>query len=276
MNVKPELCYYDYQVMASNSKYHYKYIRNRTISSIPHTHNFYEICYVIRGNCTEIHNGKVRRINENQFTIIVPNQRHYFTNQSDNILIVGLSIEKNEFERMARVIASDITDYIYSMPDEQIFDAFGTVTANLYNNPYLNEQNDIDYKHLLSFFIVNIAKNKFLSQSAMPTKFESMLSRLPSGEIITEGVPALVRLSHYSRTQLTRLMKEHLDKTPWEYVTDLRMSYAYNRLTLTDMKIEDLAEKCGFSSFSHFSQVFKKKFNDTPSAVRKKHINNTI
>ncbi len=258
------------------SKYIYQYIKSRTLTKVPHSHDFYEICYVLRGSCTENHNGRKMLISENTLSISLPGSYHYFTEQTDDLILICLSVEYEEFGKIAATMDDDLSAYLARTSYEQIYRVFGQVSGSIYKNPYLQSQSDLDYKYLLSFFIMNICKNKFHDNVGTPSDFASVVSKLPTTEIIIHGVPKLAELSNYSRTHLNRLMKEHFGKTAWEYVTELRMNYAYNRLIFTDMAIEDIAEKCGFETSSHFSQSFKRRFGITPSAARKMHFNRTI
>ena len=56
--------------------------------------------------------------------------------------------------------------------------------------------------------------------------------------------------------------------SPKEYIIRKRIESAKNMLISSDDKISDIAENCGFSDVYYFSKVFKKEFNETPSAFR--------
>ncbi|NOU88286.1 response regulator [Paenibacillus sp. LMG 31460] len=65
------------------------------------------------------------------------------------------------------------------------------------------------------------------------------------------------------------LFKSHFDLTFWEYITDLRIGYSKELLSLTNEKITEISEKCGYLNISHFGKIFKKTTGLTPAEYRK-------
>ena len=99
---------------------------------------------------------------------------------------------------------------------------------------------------------------------------EKALREIQRPENLKEGVPALVRASGYSRPQLSRLIKKYRGVTPHEYVLSVRLDHAYQALILSDSAIDEISERIGFSSVSHFYKAFKNRFGIAPYALRKK------
>ena len=57
--------------------------------------------------------------------------------------------------------------------------------------------------------------------------------------------------------------------SPYAYFIGLRMANACGLLEETDLKIQDIAEKCGYKDAMYFTQAFKKNIGVTPSEYRK-------
>ncbi|MEC0239516.1 response regulator [Paenibacillus dokdonensis] len=55
-----------------------------------------------------------------------------------------------------------------------------------------------------------------------------------------------------------------------EYVTGLRMEKAIHLLEHTQLKLVDIAEKIGYQDVKHFTQVFRKRMNVTPTEYRQR------
>ncbi|GIP18242.1 AraC family transcriptional regulator [Paenibacillus montaniterrae] len=66
------------------------------------------------------------------------------------------------------------------------------------------------------------------------------------------------------------LFKQRLGKTFIEYMTELRIADAKQRLASTDEKIARLAESTGFSNIRHFNRVFKNETGVTPKKYRER------
>lgn len=71
-----------------------------------------------------------------------------------------------------------------------------------------------------------------------------------------------------SKFHLQRLFKKCTGISPLEYVTNLRISEAIEKLQTED-SITDIAYQLGFKSSSHFSSVFRNQTGYTPSEYRK-------
>ncbi|MDQ0089493.1 two-component system response regulator YesN [Paenibacillus anaericanus] len=56
-----------------------------------------------------------------------------------------------------------------------------------------------------------------------------------------------------------------------EYVIHLRMEQAKQLLLHPQLKLADISEKVGYQDVKHFTQVFRKKFNVTPTEYRQEH-----
>ena len=72
-----------------------------------------------------------------------------------------------------------------------------------------------------------------------------------------------------SVSRFNHLFKENVGQSPYNYFLKIRMENAVGLLENTNLKIKDIAQKCGFPDPLYFSQVFKRMNGVTPSAYRK-------
>ena len=86
---------------------------------------------------------------------------------------------------------------------------------------------------------------------------------------LTYSVQDLCKKLNYSRMQLNRLFKAHLNTTPHDYLIDHKLRYAKNMLRNTKLKLLDIAMTTGYATLSQFNINFKKKFGMTPDEYRK-------
>lgn len=70
-----------------------------------------------------------------------------------------------------------------------------------------------------------------------------------------------------SETLFRQLFRAHYNKTPVEYITDLRLEYARN-LIAGGVSVETAALESGFNDSKYFARVVKKRFGCTPRALR--------
>ncbi len=71
-----------------------------------------------------------------------------------------------------------------------------------------------------------------------------------------------------SNSYLSKLFKEELDKTIFEYLTELRIGKAKRELIYSNSNLQNVAELVGYDDASYFSKVFKKEEGISPSEFR--------
>lgn len=71
-----------------------------------------------------------------------------------------------------------------------------------------------------------------------------------------------------SYSSLRRIFKQHTGLAPNQYLLQLRIRNAETLLGTTNMPVQDIAEKTGFSSNYYFSRLFKEKTGRSPSDCR--------
>lgn len=71
-----------------------------------------------------------------------------------------------------------------------------------------------------------------------------------------------------SRVNLYRKMMTVCGQTPSDLIKTLRMEHAHRLLTTTDLPVNIVAGKCGFTSSSYFAKCFKARFGVLPTSVR--------
>ncbi|THD82336.1 GlxA family transcriptional regulator [Aliigemmobacter aestuarii] len=71
----------------------------------------------------------------------------------------------------------------------------------------------------------------------------------------------------YSRRHVERLFLSTLGQPPARFYLNLRLDHARNLLASTDLSLAEVAAACGFSSTSHFSKSFVRRFGTPPSRV---------
>lgn len=78
-------------------------------------------------------------------------------------------------------------------------------------------------------------------------------------------------LCSMSKFHFLRVFRETTGKTPIEYRNKIRFDHAAEMLVDTDMPINEIARRVGFSSNVYFCDAFKKKTSLSPSQYRKAH-----
>jgi AraC family transcriptional regulator len=86
------------------------------------------------------------------------------------------------------------------------------------------------------------------------------------GEITIDD---LARIAGLSSAHFSRLFKEVIGDTPYQFVMDYRVEQAKRMLGDPAKAMVDIALECGFADQAHFSRIFKRLTGQTPKAFRK-------
>jgi AraC-like DNA-binding protein len=70
---------------------------------------------------------------------------------------------------------------------------------------------------------------------------------------------------------LCALFKSKTGVSPNRYIKRLKIRYAEELLLTTDLQIREIADKCGYLSFSHFMSDFKEILKVTPNGYKKNY-----
>jgi AraC family cel operon transcriptional repressor len=122
---------------------------------------------------------------------------------------------------------------------------------------------------------------EFFTQFFIPEKqvkgktlswLENLKMEMKKIENFTEGITAMQRLSQKHPDYLSRAWRKFDNKTPTEFINELRLDYVANLLLHSDDSILNIALTAGFCNMSYFYNVFQRKFGTTPSAYRTSHM----
>jgi AraC family transcriptional regulator len=81
----------------------------------------------------------------------------------------------------------------------------------------------------------------------------------------------LKRETHYSRGHFLRMFRAATGKTPHQYLTERRIERAKRILRdEEETSLIDIAARCGFSSQSHMTRVFREQTGVTPGAFKRR------
>ncbi|WP_158702789.1 helix-turn-helix transcriptional regulator [Paenibacillus faecalis] len=73
---------------------------------------------------------------------------------------------------------------------------------------------------------------------------------------------------HFHYDYLSRCLKKHTGMTPVAYLNHIRLLNAKSQLEHSDLSVQEIAERNGFSSSNYFIRLFRKNFDMTPKQYR--------
>ncbi len=257
---------YEYETIKKyfkkNSAYIFQTVHQRELSRIYHSHDFYEWIVLLNGSCVQKVNDRIFEMTENSCVLLCPGDCHSFLSQSEDMLLMSVSVEKNEHRQWTNLFGlnDDQLKFTYMNPDAS--------QTKMLAEFYTSDQ-EYEYKQILANLIAIYIKNS--EKKDTPAAIKLAMSEMKKPGNLRGGADRFAELSRYSRSHLNRLMKKHFNISLHEYIRDARLESAYRLLILSGTDLETLSESLGYNSFSHFNRIFKEKYGMTPAAVRKKY-----
>lgn len=243
----------------------------RPLSKMLHTHTFFEFICVLSGACEHIINGESRKMSVGEAVLLRPGDCHSFNGQLPSTDVYALSVVGTHFEAFLTAYAIEKAaifgngaPIFLKIPDEDFERFKKLLRSTVFDN---GDEHAVNCRLALGEITGFILKSSKPS-AKIPKDLLKIISEMQTPENIKEGMSALLRISHFSRSHLARLTATHLKQTPSEFINSLRLKRATEMLRETELSIEFISGECGFSSYSYFCRIFKEKYRTTPSHFR--------
>lgn len=233
-----------------------------------HSHNLYEILYVLNGDVTHVIEDRKYKLKSGDLIITRPSKYHFIQIDSTadyerhNILFdhkkIGIDMKMLPTEldvvNVAKgSIISDIfekLDYYCKTFAPEEFAQFAKLLIQeiIYNLAHVDSRDEKSFSvinPILSLALSYIAENLFTIKD---------ISEVANAVFVTESY-------------LFRLFKKELFKSPKKYITEKRLLYAQNQLKKGKTPTE-VASICGFEDYTTFYRNYTSMFDKSPSDER--------
>lgn len=268
--------------------YAIKYVRD--IIEKMHTHNYFEVNYVMMGKCSMIFENKTRELSCGELCFIAPQSRHDVT-VSDDSIVISLMIRKNTFEStffkllaQEDLLASFFRSILYSNKSSANYMMFTTNNSNdiintikdIFMESYVSDKYSntciISRIHLFfSLLLRNFSDTiQFYDNERNDNKHENFSQVLQYIQQNYQNVtlPDLANTFHYNPSYICRMIKKNTGRTLVDILTNLKLTKASELLLQTDLKIEEISSMVGYENVDHFSKLFKRYYHLPPKKYR--------
>lgn len=253
---------------ASTSKYEGDW------QSLPHSHHFTEIFYVLSGRGHFLVEDALITVRENDIVIVNPNVEH--TEKSLDAKPLEYLVFGVEGLALAFGDERDPKNYYYC--------SYGLGKNHFYSlsKVLLKEIND---KHsgyeaichdILEILLISIARSErinilTLESARLPRECALAKRYIDSNYAGSITLDSLAEAAHINKYYLSHAFTKALGMSPISYLIQRRLEAAQDLLLETDHSIAQVASSTGFASQSYFSHLFKKLTGLSPNQFRRKN-----
>jgi len=239
-------------LILTESKYNRK-------SSLPlHYHQNPYFCYVLSGNYSE-HSFKKHLICEAGDIIFHPgNTEHHNDFNETSSTCFNLELSDQWLEKV----------FESNLKPNSIIKAKGTPVQNIIIKMYKEFKEPDTLSSLMIEGLMIEALVSFSRDSkqndAHPYFIKKVKNYIDERYFSNPSLSELAGLSQVSREHLVREFKKSFNMTIGEYIRQIKVKHACNKLKFTNLDLREIVYETGFSDQSHFNKVFKKIIGVTP------------
>lgn len=254
-----------------------------------HKHAFFEMIYVVSGQCTQRFQLQDIQLSQGDICILSPEVRHGIEVYDDSI-ILNIVIRKSTF----------LDIFMNTIRDKSQIGLF--FLGNTYakkNMQYMlfHTKKDFSIRNaIFDMYLEQLHADEFSDRiiCSQLTIFFAQLTRkhkknleIPEAHLSNSNADKLInyilnnynsvtleelsRQFHYSSSYCASLIKKSSGYSFTDLVTSIRLQHGENLLLLTPLSIAEISEKLGYKNPETFIRMFKRYHKMSPSQYRKQH-----
>ena len=210
------------------------------------------------------------------FFIHLPDESRYYLPEPDNsenqwtlfyLNFSGPAVEPF-FKRIQELSGSVVSLELVSPAIQQFLELFEALKNGKQFTRYEGSE------WLYRFLTALLRNIEFPSDKKNSPHVEAAMEWMQEHYALQQNLDAMSREIGISFSHLTRQFYKEQGITPIQYLTYIRLEHAMHLMINTNITIEKIAEKCGYSCGNYFSKVFRKVLHISPAEYRKLHKTN--
>ena len=261
----------------------------RYIPVFYHEHAFFEMIYVLSGECTQRFREQQIQLKAGDLCLMAPNVVHGIEAIRDDCVILNILIRRSTFldifyntVRDKSQISLFFIGNIYAKRKIR-FLIFHTDSDTLIRNyildMYQEQENADEFSDRiicsqLTIFFTQLTR-RHREHLEIPdarkerSEYESALINYIISNCSTVTLNSLAEQFHFSVPYCSKLIKSISGMTFTSLLTNIRLQQGEQLLMLSQLSVEDISDKVGYKNPESFIRAFKRQYNMTPSQYRK-------
>ncbi len=275
----------------ATSNFHINLIKKPTEALKLHTHNYFQVYYVVRGSIRHHLEEQNALLGFGDVFIIPPNVPHFISVDEEDSEFYSLSFMPEFFDdTSAFPLLSDFLRSLVSLPnnallpklsissDDSLFieTLLGRVMKE-FNEKNVGSQEIIleSVAILISIFARNYFEERIEKMSiGFETNKHSVLHCIEYLSTHYTEKTSLDEISKYatmSKSNFCKIFYSITNTTFNQFIHNKRIEKATQMLSATNLKVTTVAVQCGYEDFSTFFRNFKKITGLSPAEFKKRH-----
>lgn len=254
-------------------------LQDRGVEFPTHYHNYIEIVCQLDGDSIHFVDDKKYILNQGEFIIIDPSKSHRNIASDNTTLNIIIStrflnnlVIESAFDETIINIKNSIINGAHK--DKYELDDYSkNILIGVYNLYIDQDQTSMYYirqKLMLINFLMSLENLPTLLAGKKKTKSSDLISYIQSN-LTTATLGEYAKSCNYSSSLISQKIKAEYNMTFIEILQEMRLKLAANMLISTNKSIDTIMHEVGYNNKTHFYDLFKTKYQMTPSKYQKSH-----
>lgn len=243
-------------------------------NSLPHTHQFTELFYVLHGEGVFYIEREKVPVKTDDLIIINPNVEHTektFPNNPMEYIVFGVEGLAFSFAEHDQAYGRGYSFYSYGSDKNQFINFAQLMMHEFQDKKPGFEKVCHGLLEVLLVYISRKQKLSVISESSFQLSKECAIAKRYIDTNYAQDITldSLADLTHINKFYLAHSFTECIGQSPISYLTERRLAACKELLSSSNLSVTQIANSAGFSSQSYFSQIFNKKVGMSPRQYRK-------
>lgn len=242
--------------------------------SLPHTHQFTELFYVLHGEGVFYIESEKVPVKTDDLIIINPNVEHTektFPNNPMEYIVFGVEGLAFSFTEHDQAYGRGYSFYSYGSDKNQFINFAQLMMHEFQDKKPGFEKVCHGLLEVLLVYISRKQKLSVISESSFQLSKECAIAKRYIDTNYAQDITldSLAEITHINKFYLAHSFTECVGQSPISYLTERRLAACKELLSSSNLSVTQIATSAGFSSQSYFSQIFNKKVGMSPRQYRK-------
>lgn len=249
-----------------------------------HSHDHIEIGYVKKGSCTMKFGLESIEYDEGDTMVVYPEAKHFFYTDNpagcilvqlefsvNNLSVLEFKDDSDENLLFLFSLLKDTRRFLKISGNEKIHDNMERLFSELERSPRASSA--LAKLYFYELFIHLSRQLKVEKDSFLETKDKHVVKALQfihNNFLSNPGVEDIALHCGISSRYLRRLFLSQTGMQLVDYKHHLRMKLAFELLQDNDLRLTEIAHRCGYGTQQYFCKVFKDSFGVNPGEQRRK------
>lgn len=244
-----------------------------------HTHSFYELIYVDKGEVINVVGGKSLYMRVGDLCVMGHESSHSLHAVDRDATVINVCLRRRLFQTdyfsefyaadspISRLLRGEAESEYLFYPDtsSSIIRTLVHVAASDYVAAGFRQTLALSARVLQ--LLCETERLKVHTYYGIDEKTLEILQRIAEHPE-TASVSSVAREFGYSPNYFSQYIRKHTGYAPKEIITRYRLDRAAELLSQTDMSVSRVAEAVGYANCGNFHVIFKRRFGRTPDSYR--------